>query len=51
MRNRKAIINTANGTRSLGLDSFESKQATMDVVNVNISEAVATNSVSAAFHI
>lgn len=50
-RKRKAIMNTAKGIRSLGSVSCESKQETMDVVNVNSSEAVATNSVSAAFHI
>jgi hypothetical protein len=51
MRNRKAIMKTARGTRSLGSTSCESKQEMMEEVRVNIRKAVATNSVRAALHI
>lgn len=51
MRNRKAIMKTARGTRSLGSTSCESKHAMMEDVRVNIRKAVATNSVRAPLHI
>lgn len=51
MRNRKAIMKTARGTRSLGSTSCESKHAMMEEVRVNIRKAVATNSVRAPLHI
>jgi len=50
-RNKKAMMKTAKGTRSLGSTSCESKHATMEVVKVNIRDAVAVNSVKAALHI
>ncbi|GLT70760.1 hypothetical protein SLA2020_428200 [Shorea laevis] len=50
-RNRKAIMKTARGTRSLGSTSCESKHAMMEEMRVNIRKAVATNSVRAPLHI
>lgn len=50
-RNRKAIMKTARGTRSLGSTSCESKHAMMEEVRVNIRKVVATNSVRAPLHI
>jgi hypothetical protein len=51
MRNKKTIMKTTSGTRSLGSTSCESKHAMMEEVRVNTRKAVATNSVSAALHI
>ena len=50
MRNKKAIMKTASGTRSFGSTACESKHEIMVVVRVNTIKAVATNSVKAAFH-
>lgn len=51
IRNKKTMMKTAKGTLSLGSTSCESKHAIMVVDKVNISEAVATNSVKDAFHV
>ena len=51
MRNKKAIMKTASGTRSFGSTSCESKHEIMVVVRVNTSKAFAIDSVKAAFHI
>jgi hypothetical protein len=44
-------MKTAKGIISLGSTSCESKHAIMEVDKVTIREAVATNSVKAAFHV
>jgi len=51
IKNKKAMMKTAKGTISLGSTSCESKHAIMELVKVNIREAVATSSVKAAFHV
>lgn len=51
MRKRNAIMKTANGTRSLGSASWESRQEIMEHVRLNKRQAVAIDSVRAALHI
>jgi hypothetical protein len=51
IKNKKALMKTAKGIISLGSTSCESKHAIMEVDKVTIREAVATNSVIAAFHV
>jgi len=51
IRNKKAMMKTAKGIISLGSSSCESKHAIMEAEKVTIREAVATNSIKAAFHV
>lgn len=50
MRKRKTMAKTTKGIRSFGSGSFEFKHEIIEVVRVNMSAAVATDSVSAALH-
>ena len=51
VRKRKATKKTAIGTRSLGSELRESRQAIMEHVRAKTRQAVATDSVRAALHI
>ena len=46
----KQMMNTTNGTSSLGSETWDSKHEIMDVMSVNIKKVVATVSVRASLH-